>query len=344
MLPHNCRLKLTAPETFLRRPVRSLSVGRTRLGAGVNIRQLFDVFSRRKRRAEIPLKPLTVQFRNRVLMLCRDRFSSSGSNFGSGDNRQELWIEMHRRLAYLIGRPRLSNNPQVQDEIQDVLQFLSNCGDEHFLDFVEYIFRLECYWRACTDENTMVEEINHLFLLEDLPYALTPFVREARTEDFLGGPREVQALVSYPKVVLRDHQIPYSEAISPAIQLLADQGFSSANLEFLGALEDYRKGRYGDCLTKCGSAFESTMKHICTKRSWPYQQSDGAAQLLRVILPNSRLENYFEQPLLTIATLRNRLSTSHGAGTQQRAVSPHKARYAINATAAAILLLVEECG
>src|SRR4029450_5031974 len=29
---------------------------------------------------------------------------------------------------------------------------------------------------------------------------------------------------------------------------------------FLNALEDYRKGDYGDCLTKCTSAFESALK------------------------------------------------------------------------------------
>jgi hypothetical protein len=251
---------------------------------------------------------------------------------------------MHRRFAYLTGRPRLSNNPDVQDDIQDVLQFLLKCGDDNFLDFIEYIFQVECYWRACSDENAMVEEINHLLLLEDLPYALTPFIREVHIENYHGSPTEVHSLVSHPKVVLRDNQALYSEAIRPAIELLADQGYSSANLEFLGALVDYRKGHYGDCLTKCGSAFESTMKHICAKRKWPYQQSDTAAPLLRVIMQNSNLESYFEQPLLTIATLRNRLSTSHGAGTQQREAPPHKARYAINATASAILLLVEECG
>lgn len=303
----------------------------------MNIKQLFDVFSRRKPQAEKPLKPLTVEFRNRVMMLCRDRIVSKG--YG-----RELWTEIHRRFAYLTGRHRLSNNPEILDEIQDVLQFLLKCGDAHFLDFIEYIFQVECYWRACMDENTMVEEINHLLLLEDLPYALTPFIREVRIADFHGSPTETHFLVSFPKVVLREHQVSYSEAISPAIQLLAGQGFTSANLEFLGALEDYRKGHYEDCLTKCGSAFESTMKLICAKHRWPYTETDTAAPLLKVILDHSTLDAYFEPPLLNIATLRNRLSSSHGGGTKPRSAPPQRARYAINATAAAILLLVEECG
>ena len=218
------------------------------------------------------------------------------------------------------------------------------CQDEHFLDFIEYIFQVDSYWRACPQENVMVEEINQLFVLEDLPYALTPFVRETRTEQFQGRPREVQAVVSAPRVVLREHQVTYAEAIQPAIQLLADKRFSSANQEFLGALEDYRKARYADCLTKCCSAFESTMKLICARRGWPHSATDTAEPLLKVILAKSNLDSYFEHPLLNIATLRNRLSSARGGGAQPRSVPPHRARYAINATAAAILLLVEECG
>jgi hypothetical protein len=306
----------------------------------MNLRTLFDVFSRRPgRAAAIPLKPLTPEFRNRVLMLCRDRFSATQH----GDYRNELWTEMHSRFAYLLGRTRLSNSPDGAPQIEDLLRFLAMCSNEHFLDFLEFVFQTESYFRASPDENAMVDEINHFLLLDDLPYAVTPFVRETRTQQFRGHSQEVRALVSAPKVVLREHQVVHAEAVVPAIELLADRGFSSANQEYLAALEDYRKGRYSDCLTKCGSAFESTMKLICDRRQWTYQQTDAAAALLRIIMMNSELDSYFEQPLLLVAIMRNRLSSSHGAGAQPRAVPAHRARYALNATAAAILLLVEEC-
>ena len=172
---------------------------------------------------------------------------------------------------------------------------------------------------------------------------MTPFIREKRTESLFGHPQEVSVITSYPQVVVRANQVSHAYAVEPAIHLLADSGFAAANQEFLSALDDYRKGRYGDCLTKCGSAMESTMKLICARKGWPYKETDTAATLLKVVLAKSGLESFFEQPLLTIATLRNRLSTSHGGGATPRSVSPHKARYAINATASAILLLVEEC-
>jgi hypothetical protein len=41
----------------------------------MNLKQIFDVFSRRRRPAEKPRKPLGPEFRRRVVMLCRDRFS-----------------------------------------------------------------------------------------------------------------------------------------------------------------------------------------------------------------------------------------------------------------------------
>ena len=126
--------------------------------------------------------------------------------------------------------------------------------------------------------------------------------------------------------------------------MLADPAYQSANLEFRDALEEYRKGDYGDCLTKCGSAFESIMKVICDRKGWPYNSNDTAGPLIKVILANTNLDSYFESSLLIVATLRNRLSTSHGAGTGTRQPSRHLARYAINATASNILLIADEAG
>jgi hypothetical protein len=77
-------------------------------------------------------------------------------------------------------------------------------------------------------------------------------------------------LASHPQVILREQDVPYVEAIEPALRLLGDVAFTSANTEFLTALADYRSGDYEDCVAKCGSAFESTMKLICEERGWPY--------------------------------------------------------------------------
>jgi hypothetical protein len=85
------------------------------------------------------------------------------------------------------------------------------------------------------------------------------------------------------------------------------------------------------------------MKLICERKGWPYNQTDTAAPLLKTVIANSGLDGFFDQPLLIVATLRNRLSKSHGSGALSKQVTAAKAKFAINATAAAILLLVEEC-
>jgi hypothetical protein len=123
------------------------------------------------------------------------------------------------------------------------------------------------------------------------------------------GSDEVQALGSFTKVVLREDQVTYTESVEPAIHLLADKGFASANQEFLAALNEYHRGRYGDCLTKCGSAFKSTMKLICDRRRWAYQPTDQRGRSL------CRREEFRDGRLLRVAAAHRRdyaRPTRHG--------------------------------
>jgi hypothetical protein len=47
---------------------------------------------------------------------------------------------------------------------------------------------------------------------------------------------------------------------------------------------------------------------------------------------------------MLVARMRNRLSSSHGGGSSVRTVDQHVAQYALNATTAAIVLLVQDLG
>jgi len=87
------------------------------------------------------------------------------------------------------------------------------------------------------------------------------------------------------------------------------------------------------------------MKSLCKRNKWPLDEKrDTAGPLLKTILSRSKLDPFFEQPLLLIATMRNRMSSSHGGGTAVRSVKRHVAQYAVTSTAAAILLLAHEAG
>ena len=305
---------------------------------------IFDVFSRRAPSNPEPSpafsKPLPPTFRNRVLMYCRDLFI----NTPMGDYAHQFWTEVHGKLVYRHGTPVLSQRSQALPPAEDALNFLWHCSDEYFLDFVEYIFRVDTFFRASQEEAEVVAMINQFFRLDDLPYALTDFVYAESVESngyLLPQAYPSRNVEAYPQVIRRDSEVLHVSAIEPALHLLQKPGFISANGEFLAALDDYRKGDYGDCLVKCGSAFESVLKVLCDQNGWPYDQKHTASTLLKTVVSRTSLDTFFEQPLILIATIRNRLSTAHGAGTQSKTVARYIARYAINATASAILLITD---
>jgi hypothetical protein len=307
---------------------------------------IFDVFSRQNKEVEPFVRNAPITLRNKILLYCRDLFSNSRSNWGHGDYTGEFWDEVHQTLLYRHGKLQLSDG-YPQSRAEDTIKFLMACKDDEFFDFIEYIFKVHCLFHVSTEENKIVAEINELFASENVGYELTEIVKEEVIEPvneypFFGREQKVIKTIAYPKVIRKDDQVIHTTIIMPALNLLSEPKYKTANQEYLEALEDYRKGDYGDCLTKCGSAFESVMKIICDSKKWQYKQTDTASVLLPTIINKSGLESFFEQPLIIIATLRNRLSKSHGAGVAPKEVTQNYARYALNATAAAIVFLVNE--
>ena len=303
----------------------------------MSIPLIFSVFSRRDKSASNPRKRLTDGFRHRILQLCVESFSGY-REFPNTPGISIFWSEIHSTLRYFHGRPILSNQGSTV-EADDAVGFLLECSDEHFLDFVEMIFQASILWSALTREalENLVSNINVFLRVDDLPYALTKiaYASEGRQRSTAGR------LAALPKIIRRENEVLHQTAIEPALTLLTNPAFASANEEFLDALEDYRRGKYEDCVTKCASSLESVMKIICDSKKWPHQQTDKASKLANIILPRTGLAPSLKHPIIVVATLRNQFSSAHGAGTQPRVVPQHLARFAINATASVILLLVE---
>lgn len=303
----------------------------------MNITGIFKVFSKRSQEAKAPSKQLTYEFRQRAVRLLSSGFPIyQSSSLGLGASISDLWWELREGLLYLHGLGTLSGNPNT-DPGKDVLAFLSECKDDYFLDAIELAFQSH-FIRGAIHVRTgkpfhvdeMIDSINQFFDVDELPYYLTGFIYGKF------------GITAFPQVIRRDSGALHQTAIAPTLSLLSQPVFAAANEEVLEALKDFRAADYGDCVVKCGSSLESVMKIICDKKGWPYDQKDTAGVLLKHILPHTSLDSYFEQPIMLIATIRNRLSTAHGAGTQQKSVSKHVASYVINATASAILLLVDE--
>lgn len=300
------------------------------------LKSVFDVFSRRWTPIGDSMVPVTPSFRNRVILLCSDTIEPTGYT-------AEFWAQVHQKLQYLHGTPVLTREGRISRRADDTLRFLAECESEYFLDFVEYVFQVDVFWRI-DDKSKFVDQINSFLGVDNLPYFLTDYIEVKEPGFYRGSPTTYIKVGSYPQVILKEHDLIHAEAVMPTLHLLSDPTFYSANAEFLDALRDYRKKDYGDCLTKCCSAFESVMKVLCHKHNWPYKQTDTASALLSTVISQTSLDSFFTQPLMLIATMRNRLSTSHGAGTVTQAVPSHIAQFAVNATASAILLLVEEVG
>ena len=287
---------------------------------------VFGVFSTRAKKLpqKKSVRPLTREFRNRVLMLFVDKFQ--GTTF---------WSDIHKKFAYQLGRPKLTD-AGARGQSEDVWKFVNECVDENFLDFIEHAFRTDAGFHYGRKE--LVESINEFLAYDQLPYTLTPEVW-IHSDD-----TRTSRLTALPQVIRRDSEMLHTNAIEPALQLLQRVEFLNANSEFLAAEQHYRHGQYGDCLTKCGSALESVLKVMCKAKGWRASESDTMAVLVKTVITSSGIEGFFEKPLLQVAMMRNELSTAHGAGARPREVSQAKALYALNSTAAAALLVVAEAG
>ena len=316
----------------------------------MNIRQVFDVYSNRHKAPRKGTKSLTPRFRNRVLVLCNDTHSSP-FDFLDSLNKAGFWSDMRKKLLYLHGLRNLSGGEASSAE-EDVVRFLSNCSDEHFLDFVELIFKSRTRPKSHENAARLISSVNEFFDVDGLPYRLidpgVSSVREVAVATMRNSSDDSELNVNaatqkaFPHVICRENEVIYDFAIEPTLTLLTEPFFCQANEEFLEALEDYRKGDYRDCVAKCGSSLESVMKVICKRKGWTFSGDGEAAKLFKTILSQTNLEPFYDKLLQLVPIIRNQKSSAHGGGSQPRVVHKHIANFVINSTASAILLLVDE--
>jgi hypothetical protein len=226
--------------------------------------------------------------------------------------------------------------------IEDAIQFVMSCEPEHFLDFLEDIFKVESYFHVALPKTQVVDELNQLIRVSKLPFLITPFAEEEVATEFHGVAATGIRIAHHPQVILKTTEVVHASAVAPALEFLRRPAYTTANAEYLAALEDFRAMRFGDAVVKSNSAFESVMKIICKNKGWP--ATSGSSALLKTILPRTTLEPFFEQVLLLVATIRNKLSPAHGGGADPRVTPPHIAEFVLNSTASCILLLVKETG
>lgn len=153
---------------------------------------------------------------------------------------------------------------------------------------------------------------------------------------------------SAPQIIRRDSEHLHSELVVPALMLLSEQRFEGANEEYRKAHQHYKDGNQKECLNECLKAFESTLKTICGRRRWAYQQTDTAKTLIDIVLKNNLLPSFMQSHLGTvrsalesaIPTVRNKMG-GHGQGQQATKVPDYYAEYLLHETAATIVFLID---
>jgi hypothetical protein len=214
--------------------------------------------------------------------------------------------------------------------------FLEEKDAERVLDVIELTARAidvvtrssEYMWRPDYDEvaDTALEELNARFKEHGIGYVYTDH-----------------------QIIRIDSELIHSDVVKPALSVLRQSGFESAQREFLDAHENYRQGKKPQALLDCYKAFESTMKIICDKRGWPVDKSKGAADLVRVILEKGLVPQYWQGHFSglrnvlesAIPTPRNK-QAGHGSGVNPIQDIPDElVSYVLHLTAATILFLTE---
>jgi len=301
-----------------------------------------DIFSKRqkKKQGNVPdvfqYNKLPQEFRVQVVHILRDAIGLPQRSYeGLYGDAHEVYKTIHNLLCREYGLFSLVDNSDG-NFANSIFNFFLNAETDKALDLIEFSFRVisnlennYSYHRSTgtsMNSSDAVAELNFRFFEHSIGYQF-----EAN------------------EIIRVDSKVAHAEIIKPALQnLISDKAYAGANDEFLKAHEHYRHGRYKECLNECLKSFESTMKAICKKQKWQYNELDTAKKLLDTCFQNNLIADYLQQHFSSlrsglesgIPTVRNRLA-GHGQGTEQVIVPAYISQYLLNLTATSILMLCE---
>lgn len=298
---------------------------------------IFELFSSRQKklRGEVSdvyiYEDMPQTLRVQVLHIIQDTIGQD--NY---DNKARIAYNfIHKALCKEYGVFTLEKNARSDDEA--VFNYFLKCNNyEKCLDIIEVCFRVinsyvaknyynyKQHTTSSQDPNDAINELNYRF-------------KESR----IGYEFESNELIRV------DSKYIHSEIVKPAIHILGkNKIYAGANDEFLSAHEHYRHKRYKECLNDCLKSFESLMKAIHEKHSWPYNHNDTAKKLINSILANGLVPEYLQNQFTSIRILLEsgiptvrKKEGGHGQGTDITSIPEHLASYTLHLTATNLLFL-----
>lgn len=249
---------------------------------------------------------LELATRSKMLHILGQRNTSlmSGSIFLStmGEVQMEL-LKKHGSLCRVKGRS--AGHPAID-------HFLA-CSTDDALSFIELCFRTAQFMIG-GDANDLIEVLNRTLEADGVGFELTPF-RQIWRQSAPGMKPMPQGKREFPRFVKKGERTTHQLAVQPALMLLADPRFATANAELQDAFRDVREGRYADAITSCGAAFESVLKTICTEKGWTYDaEKDTLAPLVEACRSHGLFEPFYVELFKTIGMIRNKMGDAHGKG------------------------------
>ena len=306
---------------------------------------VFDLFSRRKKQREgtknsdpYKYEDLPKTFRVQVGYILNAAIGCYVVDHygGNGSPSNTTWEFIDKTMRKELGRIQLDDH--ASDPKQACLNFILTEHDtDNLLDIIELSFGVV---------DKVVRKVD--------PWEGNKAGIEQDADDAIAelNERFNQHCIGYRyengRIVQIDSEYVHSETVKPALTLLHTEGFYGASDEFMKAHEHYRKGRTKEAIAEALKAFESTLKSICTARSWPYPPEATAKSLIEIMFTQGllppELTSHFTGLRTTLEsglpTVRNRQG-GHGQGADKRPVAPYVAAYALHLAATNIVFLVE---
>lgn len=298
---------------------------------------LFDIFSKRQKeqKGELPdvfkYNDIPQGLRVQIVHIWKDAFG----DFDYGSLAPKICETIYQALCREYGVFILTER-RISNYLEGLADFLLSTTDfEKALDVIELSFR--SIDQVCRDPayrsrsrpqiapDDAIEELNHRFYEHGVGY------------QYESG-----------QLIRVDSHILHSEVIKPALLFLQGPEFKGANDEFLKAHENYRNGKYKECLNESLKALESTLKVICKIKGWAFKETDTANTLINICFLNELIPQFLQSEFTSIRatlesgtpTTRNKMS-GHGQGEVVKEVPQYIAKYILNITASSILLLVD---
>jgi hypothetical protein len=293
---------------------------------------LIDIYSRRKRQAAkttadvYQYVDLSPKLRQQILFAFRHMVEAAVKGTSS---EKELWATVVEIIREEQGVESLGTGYFPHSQAEFDYWFKTNDDVDAAMDAVEIVTRACAYYAPLGYQNTLPTVKNNISTLND-----------RMLEAQFGFQVEDGTIVEVSS------QFAHAEIVVPALRVLSEDRFATANAEFRKAHEEFRNQSYADCITDCGKALESVFKVIAAERSWPgVSENSTLAKLIEAAAANDLFPGYMEEQVRGLramlqgpGTVRNK-DGAHGKGDAPSHASRDLAAYQLHQTAAALIFL-----